>query len=63
MARQPRETRPQETRAGLIARYEDLKPLLAEADARGRRWSYDRAVAVERPYETPAESDIFELHR
>jgi hypothetical protein len=63
MARQRRETLPQDTRLGLIARYEDLEPLLAEADARGRQWSYDRAVAAKQPYETPGASDVFELHR
>lgn len=63
MARQRRETVPQETREGLIIQYDELKPLLAAADVRGRQWSFDRAAAPQEPYQTPAVEDILELHR
>jgi fido (protein-threonine AMPylation protein) len=63
MARQRRVTVPQQTRHGLLATYDELEPLLAEADARGRQWSYDRAVAAAEPYQTPEVADVLELHR
>jgi hypothetical protein len=63
MARQRRQTVPQETRFGLIVDYESLRPHLAEAEVRGRCWIFDRAVATDNPYETPTDADVLELHR
>jgi fido (protein-threonine AMPylation protein) len=63
MARQRRETVPQDTRVGLLVDYASLKPHLAEAEVRGRAWIFERAAAAKLPYETPSDADVLELHR
>lgn len=63
MARQRRQTEPLETLQGLLARYEDIEPLLSAGEARGRVWVLQRAHSAPQPFWTPSDFDILALHR
>ena len=58
-----RKTEPQDTLLGLLVAYEQLEPLLIQAEARGRRWAFDRAVADTHTGSCPSDQDIYDLHR
>jgi hypothetical protein len=63
MGRARRTTLPANTKLGVLTSFDDLKPLLAEADTRGRQWAYEQARATTLPYQLPTDAEIFELHR
>ena len=62
MGRARRTTLPANTKLGVLTSFDDLKPLLAEADTRGRQWAYEQARATTLPYQLPTDAEIFELH-
>ena len=63
MARHRRKTLPQVTNLGKIASYEELRPLLIEAETRGRLWAYERASSGESESAFPSDNDVLRLHR
>ena len=63
MARQNRITLPQATRLGLLTSYEEVEPLLIEAELRGRIWTFKRASRVDKVGHSPSDSDIYALHK
>jgi fido (protein-threonine AMPylation protein) len=62
MARRERRTRPLETLGGILTAYDDIEPLLVEAEWRGRHWALDRA-RTHGTGRAPTDDDVFDLHR
>jgi len=56
-----RRTEPLDTTRGILVAYEEIEPWLIDAEWKGRRWAFDRALAA--PRTTPTDSDVLELHR
>src|ERR1700722_13419475 len=63
MGRARRTTLPANTKLGVLTSFDDLKPLVVEADTRGRQWAYEHARATTLPYQPPTDAEIYELHR
>lgn len=62
MARDERITLPQVTRLGKITSYEELKPLLIEAETRGRLWVFQQSQNPGVLHKYPTDLDVYALH-
>ena len=62
MSRQKRQTLPRATLQGKLAFYEELLPLLIEAEAKGRVWVYEQVNDSAKRNLMPTDSDIYALH-
>lgn len=63
MRRGERPTLPQTTLLGKISSYEDLEPLLVDAELDGRAWAHERSQNPEFSNRYPTDQDIYDLHR
>lgn len=61
MARQRRQTEPQETLQGLLVSYMDIEPLLIEAEICGRYFAFQQAKL--RTAKAPDDYEIYALHK
>lgn len=58
-----RGTEPQDTLLGLLVSYDEIEPLLIQAETRGRRWAFERALIGSHLGQCPRDSDIYDLHK
>jgi hypothetical protein len=65
LARQKRKTDPQDTKLGLIVRYEDLETHLIDAELRGRVYCFEQAqkARTDSALVIPDDYSIYTLHR
>lgn len=59
--RRPRKTEPQDTRLGLLVRYEDIEPHLIHGELAGREWIHARATRAD-PSPYLQDTDVLDLH-
>src|SRR5258708_2198180 len=60
MARRERRTEPLETLQGVLDDYGSIDALLSAGEMKGRRWTFERALAA--PGASPTDHDILDLH-
>ena len=63
MARRDRITLPQTTKLGELSSYDELEPLLIEAELKGFGWVFEQTLNPDRLNLCPKDQHIYELHQ